>query len=463
MSGKPQEAHNSGHGSRHHHVVGKTKCMVHNLLNLNLDKDKKTKSDLPGVAGEQGIASAPEISSPISSSASSVALSSAATSLSTADLNQTISSKDELTNIAMSVRDMAKNLSNLKVKIDIRSVLIVSKMYDHRLIPVTRDLALWLLTNQSNPGGPMTVWVQDALKEKDGFDYAKLVKKYPKEVMDRLKFWYPALCSASPNLFDIVLTLGGDGTVLYTGGLFQQIVPPVLCFSLGSLGFMTQFDFDRREDVINSVLKNGLKCSLRMRFECTIMRAKSVEGKDCMSLSEEIERAEETGQFLSHSLGESHTILNDVVVDRGPNPTITTTELYGDCQFLTSIQADGVVISTPTGSTAYSLSAGGSLVNPDLPAILVSPICPHTLSFRPLVVQDSLVIRVGVPYDARVSAWCSFDGKQRIELGRGDFLSVSVSPYPFPLVQDSTNNKAWFNSLSNTLHWNQRERQRAFT
>lgn len=141
---------------------------------------------------------------------------------------------------------------------------------------------------------------------------------------------------------------------------------------------------------------------------------------------------------------------------------MTTTELYGNFTLLTSIEADGCVISTPSGSTAYSLSAGGSLVHPDIPGILVSPICPHTLSFRPLVVPDSIIMRIGVPYDARASAWCSFDGRSRVELERGDFLTVVASRFPFPKVQSGKATEMWFQRLSKTLHWNERKRQKAF-
>ena len=97
---------------------------------------------------------------------------------------------------------------------------------------------------------------------------------------------------------------------------------------------------------------------------------------------------------------------------------MSSTELYGDDEHLTSILADGICISTPTGSTAYSLAAGGSLCHPEIPSMLVSPICAHSLTFRPLILPDSMVLRVGVPYDARTTAWASFDGKKRVELRR---------------------------------------------
>lgn len=120
----------------------------------------------------------------------------------------------------------------------------------------------------------------------------------------------------------------------------------------------------------------------------------------------------------THRRADSYIILNEIVVDRGPNATLSTTELYGDNMFLTSIAADGVCIATPTGSTAYSLAAGGSLVHPELPGMLVSVICAHSLTFRPLILPDSIVLRIGVPYTARTSSWVSFDGRQRTELKR---------------------------------------------
>jgi len=90
----------------------------------------------------------------------------------------------------------------------------------------------------------------------------------------------------------------------------------------------------------------------------------------------------------------------------------------GDEHHLTTVQADGLTISTPTGSTAYSLSAGGSLVHPQIPAILITPICPHTLSFRPMLLPDSMELRICVPYNSRSTAWASFDGRGRVELKR---------------------------------------------
>lgn len=93
---------------------------------------------------------------------------------------------------------------------------------------------------------------------------------------------------------------------------------------------------------------------------------------------------------------------------------------------MTTVQADGLCVATPTGSTAYSLSAGGSLVHPEIPTLLITPICPHTLSFRPMLLPDSMELRICVPYNSRSTAWASFDGRGRVELRRAyTFLSTS--------------------------------------
>lgn len=129
---------------------------------------------------------------------------------------------------------------------------------------------------------------------------------------------------------------------------------------------------------------------------------------------------------------------------------------------MTTAQADGLCISTPTGSTAYSLSAGGSLVHPEIPAILISPICPHTLSFRPMLLPDSMELRIAVPYNSRSTAWASFDGRGRVELKQGDHIKVTASRYPFPTICAENQSVDWFESISRTLKWNERQRQKSF-
>lgn len=96
---------------------------------------------------------------------------------------------------------------------------------------------------------------------------------------------------------------------------------------------------------------------------------------------------------------------------------MSTIEVFGDSDHFTTVQADGVCIATPTGSTAYNLAAGGSLCHPENPVMLLTAICAHTLSFRPIILPDSIVLRLGVPYDSRSSSWASFDGRERFVCG----------------------------------------------
>ena len=137
-------------------------------------------------------------------------------------------------------------------------------------------------------------------------------------------------------------------------------------------------------------------------------------------------------------------------------------ELYGDDNLITVIQADGCIFSTPTGSTAYSLSAGGSLVHPDIPATLITPICPHTLSFRPMILSDSVLLRVNIPKTSRATAFAAFDGRARLELKQGDFITLAASQYPFPTVLSQP--QEWIDSIQRTLKWNTRAAsQKAFS
>jgi len=206
------------------------------------------------------------------------------------------------------------------------------------------------------------------------------------------------------------MQLGGDGTVLFTSWLFQRIVPPVLPFALGSLGFLTNFDFNDHQAVMDSAIENGIRVNLRMRFTCTVYRAVVNEvGKGRKAV-----KRGETGEILMNNIEqggweaveggwsaghintegkptrdkeimcfttrpvEKFEVLNDLVVDRGPSPYVSLLELFGeslsylmstftnfrtgDDHHMTTVQGDGLTISTPTGSTAYSVCSNSSFV-----------------------------------------------------------------------------------------------------
>ena len=253
---------------------------------------------------------------------------------------------------------------------------------------------------------------------------------------------------------DIVVCLGGDGVILYASKLFQGPVPPLLGFHFGSLGFLTNHPSDemaasllqsigRGKSVAN--IQGGVPITLRMRLECTLVKAKDTK------------RAGGTGQATK-----TVTVLNELLVDRGPSPYLSHIEAYDRGELITTIQADGVIVATATGSTAYSVSAGGSMVHPNVPAILMTPICPHTLSFRPVVFPDSVELELRVASDARCSAWVSFDGRGRCELESGDSVFVRMSEYPIPTINYADQTGDFISSLRRCLRWNERDIQHGF-
>ncbi|ODA81755.1 hypothetical protein RJ55_00259 [Drechmeria coniospora] len=423
------------------------------------------------------------------------------------DIRSRMLTKKQLSDMAWGVRELSRRLSSMRIRIRVRTIFLLSKVYDQDLIPKTRDLTRWLLGKDRDV--QYTVYVQDKLRANKKFDAGQLlddlaashageggdVEAARAAVSHRLRYWDEPMCKARPHTFDFVITLGGDGTVLYASWLFQRIVPPVLSFALGSLGFMTKFDFDDHERILSAAMSKGVTVSLRLRFEGTVMRSirrkssrkssqkssgkssdRSFDGAGAAADEDEDDEDDETARDLVEELigvesEDDHThrpdgtyeILNEIVVDRGPNPTMSYTEIFGDDEHFTSVLADGICVSTPTGSTAYNLAAGGSLCHPENPVMLVTSICAHTLSFRPIILPDTIVLRVGVPYDARTASWASFDGRERVELRPGDYVTISASRYPFASVQaEGRRSEDWVNSISGKLGWNTRQKQKEY-
>ncbi|KAF9329982.1 hypothetical protein BG006_007023 [Podila minutissima] len=396
-----------------------------------------------------------------------------------------------LAETAVGVREVSKKIGRARVKLETpKTVMIVTKPGDE--------------------------FVDEKLKDTPKFKYPSFLKsaKLGYDYSKSLKFWTSDLCAQEAHLFDFAITLGGDGTVLFTSWLFQRIVPPILPFSAGSLGFLTPFATGGYQQVLDTILDHGVRVNLRMRFSCTIYRCleqravdkskkkkrKSTRSKRGLPKSgqvlaedseddsddgkrtlptvltaptETFEILNDLGKFVlpdwtsvekidNSETNDTHSLFLYAVLDRGPSANLSLLELFGDEQHLTTVQADGIVISTPTGSTAYSLAAGGPLTHPEIPSILISPICPHTLSFRPMLLPDTMELRICVPFDSRSTAWASFDGRGRVELKQGDHIKVTASVFPFPTICSSTQSSDWFHSLSRCLRWNERERQKGF-
>lgn len=393
-------------------------------------------------------------------------------------------SHSRLMQTATSVREISKQLQRRPIKRALRTILIVTKARDNKLVHLTRDLAEYLLlTPRYNSTLGVTVYVDAKLARSKRFDASGLIAGHP-EVENMLRYWTPDLCWSCPEKFDLVLTLGGDGTVLYTSWLFQRIVPPILSFSLGSLGFLTNFSFPAYRTTLDRIMSGpGMRVNMRMRFTCTVYRSaanlppshSSSRSRTSSLASTATTNTSSTSTLVSSTTNTTDKsakadstldlvpdttfeVLNELVLDRGPSPYVSSLLLYSSDSLLTIIQADGCIISTPTGSTAYSLSAGGPLCHPSIPGILLTPICPHTLSFRPMVLSDTLLLRLVVPKNGRGTAYASFDGKGRVELRRGDEVRVEAGRYPFPTVvgEGGEAGEEWFDSVRRALRWNTR-------
>ena len=361
-------------------------------------------------------------------------------------------SHSHLMQTATSVREISKQLQRRPIKRAVRTIMIITKARDNKLVYLTRELTEFLLkTPRYNSDLGVTVYVDAKLRTSTRFDAAGLLASNPR-YSDMLRYWTPDVCWNSPEKFDLVLTLGGDGTVLFTSWLFQRIVPPILSFALGSLGFLTNFPYETYVPTLDRIMEgSGMRVNMRMRFTCTVYRAANNRRRPSAS---SLSKTASTPELIQDSQFE---VLNELVIDRGPSPYVSNLELYGDTHLLTIIQADGCIISTPTGSTAYSLSAGGPLTHPSIPGILLTPICPHTLSFRPMVLSDTLCLRICVPKGSRSTAYASFDGKGRVELRRGDEVRVEAGRYPFPtVVGEGGTGGEWFESVRRALRWNTR-------
>ncbi|KAI9243395.1 ATP-NAD kinase-like domain-containing protein [Phascolomyces articulosus] len=411
------------------------------------------------------------------------------------------------------ITDLGNNFSikhTLKWEDYMDTILIITKAYDNQLVTYTRQVAEWIITTQSSgKGETFTVYVDGHLENSERFGYKELVQQ--NEVFENhLKFWTPRLIYKNPEIFHLIVLLGGDGSVLFTSWLFQTYVPPIVPFHLGSLSFLTPYPFEEYQKYLHPIFNGGKpRIALRMRLSCTIYRAvedtkrqstcqakqcaitgaiwtrraksdgKDVRGKwqlmetewmkeHLMKGNEEpvtkTDEEEQDEADHTHAISccttvpcETFQVLNELVVDRGPSPYMATLELFADEQHLCTVEADGLVVSTPTGSTAYSLSAGGSLCHPCVPAILITPICAHTLNFRPMLLPHTCIIRVVVRATARSTAYCSFDGKYRVELKRGDHMTVTFSRFAVPTVTRTGTNFDWFESLQKCLMWSLRQ------
>ncbi len=271
-----------------------------------------------------------------------------------------------------------------------------------------RALAAWLRER-----GHEALWSPEAAALLDGLDGS---------VRER---------DALPGGCDLVVVLGGDGTLLAMADRIARGSDdvPILGVNFGSLGFLTEITRPELFAALDDVVSRRATLDERMMLTAAVQRG-----------------AESAHQTV---------VLNDVVFTRTALSRIIDLAVWVGDQFVTTVRADGLIIASPTGSTAYNLAAGGPIVHPAMEAFVLTPIAPHTLSNRPIVVPAARDIRVTVTEaNADAEVYVSFDGQSGLPLERGDEVIVGRAPRPVKLVRATT--RTYFEVLRQKLKWGER-------
>ena len=242
----------------------------------------------------------------------------------------------------------------------------------------------------------------------------------------------PALSrDALPSQVDLVLVLGGDGTLLSMAARVAASgrAIPILGVNFGRLGFLTEITLDELYPALEAALAGTARVHERRLLAAQTLR--------------------------DGVAGERHFVLNDVVVTRGEISRVIDLEVIVNGQFVTRVKADGVIIASPTGSTAYNLAASGPIVHPEVDAILLTPIAPHALANRPVVIAGSSVVEVR-PIDPlrQTDIFVTFDGQTGRKLGEADTVQVARADVVVRLV--SSTSRGYFDTLREKLGWGER-------
>ena len=223
---------------------------------------------------------------------------------------------------------------------------------------------------------------------------------------------------------DLMLVLGGDGTMIATARLVGDREVPVLGINYGGLGYLAEFRIEELYHALESILSGNFRLDKRVMLDVELKRQDSSVTRN--------------------------RVLNDVVINKSALARIIEIEAYLNQHFVNSFRADGLIISTPTGSTAYNLSAGGPVIFPSMNAVVITPICPFTLSNRPIVVPDTATIELLLKTDQE-QVTLTLDGQVGFELNVEDRVVIRKSSVTFNLVQPS--NRNYFDVLRDKLRW----------
>ena len=222
----------------------------------------------------------------------------------------------------------------------------------------------------------------------------------------------------------LLLVLGGDGTLLAAARVAAPLGIPILPINMGSLGFLTSFKIEEMYPALEQVLAGRFSCSERVMLDVELHR---------------------DAEIIEHQI-----VVNEAVLNKGALARMIDLQLTIDADFVCRYRADGLIVATPTGSTAYSLSAGGPIVHPAVESWIITPICPHTLSDRPVVVRDSSSIEVHLSGDSE-SVFLTLDGQTGIPMQAADVVRMRRAVERLRLIQPAQ--KSYFEILRNKLKW----------
>ena len=230
-----------------------------------------------------------------------------------------------------------------------------------------------------------------------------------------------------PAQVDLIIVLGGDGTLISVARQVGKLSVPIVGVNLGRLGFLTEITRDELPDMLERLIAGDYQVTDRMMLDSYIYRDGEVVG--------------------------NYTVLNDIVINKGALARIIDMDTYVDGRRLSSFKADGLIISTPTGSTGYSLAAGGPIIYPEINSLLITPICPHMLTNRPIVVWSRSIIEIQVKFEDDV-VFFTADGQVGRKLLPGDRVEVRRSESRTWLVNSPS--KDYFEILRTKLSWGER-------
>jgi NAD+ kinase len=230
-----------------------------------------------------------------------------------------------------------------------------------------------------------------------------------------------------PELVDVILVFGGDGTFLGVAREACKYGTPILGINLGGLGFLTEVTVEELYPMMERIIDGDYEVEDRQMLITSIRRGKKNIG--------------------------TYEVLNDVVINKGALARIIDLAIYIEDSHVTTYKADGIILATPTGSTAYSLSAGGPIVHPGIPVTIITPICPHTLTNRPLVVSSKMKVEIKVTTQ-EPDTYLTLDGQIGLRLKTGDLIEVKRTDTSVKLIKSPF--RDFFSILKTKLMWGER-------